>query len=110
MADEVRRAFDELCGEPPAEFVVRSSSAIEDTGDSSMAGRFTSVLGVAGWDDFVDAVRAVIESATAVRDASGAAGSMAVLVQRQLAARCGGVMFGVDPVTGNTRHLSLIHI
>ncbi|MGB9347086.1 MAG: PEP/pyruvate-binding domain-containing protein [Ilumatobacteraceae bacterium] len=105
VADEVRRAFDELCGEPPAEFVVRSSSAIEDTGDSSMAGRFTSVLGVAGWDDFVDAVRAVIESATAVRDASGAAGSMAVLVQRQLAARCGGVMFGVDPVTGNTRHV-----
>lgn len=105
VAGEVRREFEELCGEPSAQLVVRSSSAIEDTGDSSMAGRFTSVLGVEGWDDFVDAVRAVIGSAAAVRDAAGVAGSMAVLVQRQLEARRGGVMFGVDPVTGNTRQV-----
>ncbi len=105
VADDVRRAFDELCGGSPATLVVRSSSAIEDTGDSSMAGRFTSVLGVVGWDEFTDAVTAVVHSATAVRDASGVVGSMAVLVQRQIAARCGGVMFGVDPVTGSTRHV-----
>ncbi|TFH17704.1 MAG: hypothetical protein E4H05_06085, partial [Acidimicrobiales bacterium] len=72
---------------------------------SSMAGRFTSVLGVGGWDEFTDAVRAVMQSAEAVRDASGDAGPMAVLVQRQIDARRGGVMFGVDPVTGSTRHV-----
>ena len=105
VTDEVRRAFDELGSGSPATLVVRSSSVIEDAGDSSMAGRFTSVLGVVGWDEFTDAARAVIHSATAVRDASGDAGSMAVLVQRQVAARRGGVMFGVDPVTGNTRHV-----
>jgi rifampicin phosphotransferase len=105
VVDEVRRAFDELRDGSDAVLVVRSSSAIEDAGDSSMAGRFTSVLGVVGWDDFTDAVRAVTHSAEAVRDASGAAGSMAVLVQRQIDARRGGVMFGVDPVSGSRRHV-----
>ncbi len=81
--------------------MVRSSSAIEDTGDSSMAGRFTSVLGVVGWDAFVDATHRVINSAEAVHDDHGEVGSMAVLVQRQSDARFGGVMFGVDPVTGS---------
>ncbi len=81
--------------------MVRSSSAIEDTGESSMAGRFTSVLDVVGWDAFLDAADRVISSAAAVRDDHGDVGSMAVLVQRQSDARFGGVMFGVDPVTGS---------
>jgi pyruvate,water dikinase len=42
-----------------------------------------------------------MRSAATVRDAEGEVGSMAVLVQRQSDARFGGVMFGVDPVTGN---------
>ena len=54
--DEVRQAYEQLCAAGTTEaLVVRSSSAIEDTGDSSMAGRFTSVLDVVGWDAFVDA-------------------------------------------------------
>ncbi|HSP27501.1 MAG TPA: PEP/pyruvate-binding domain-containing protein, partial [Ilumatobacteraceae bacterium] len=103
VADEVRLAYDRLVDTVGrSALVVRSSSAIEDTGQSSMAGRFTSVLDVVGWDSFVAAVRAVVASAASVRGADGSAGSMAVLVQPQLRARIGGVMFGVDPVTGNS--------
>ena len=58
VAREVRQAYEQLCADGTTEaLVVRSSSAIEDTGDSSMAGRFTSVLGVVGWDAFVEATR-----------------------------------------------------
>jgi pyruvate,water dikinase len=102
---EIRRAHDELVTASTRPLVVRSSSVIEDLGESSMAGRFTSVLDVVGWDAFLTAVHTVIGSADAVRDERGEAGSMAVLVQRQLTARFGGVMFGVDPVTGSDTHV-----
>jgi pyruvate,water dikinase len=101
VADEVRRAFEQLCAGTTEALVVRSSSAIEDTGESSMAGRFTSVLGVVGWEAFIDATQRVMNSAASVHDDHGDVGSMAVLVQRQSGARFGGVMFGVDPVTGS---------
>lgn len=99
----LRNAWEELAGEAP--LVVRSSSTIEDAGTSSMAGRFTSVLDVEGWEGFVAAVRTVVASADAVRDTDGVAQPIAVLVQPQLDTELGGVMFGVDPVTGDRDHL-----
>jgi phosphohistidine swiveling domain-containing protein len=105
VVTDVRRAYDEL-GDATAEpLVVRSSSTIEDAGASSMAGRFTSVLDVVGWDAFVAAVRTVIRSGEDVRDEAGAAQPMAVLVQHQLVTGLGGVLFGVDPVTGSRDHV-----
>ncbi|HSK27369.1 MAG TPA: PEP/pyruvate-binding domain-containing protein [Jiangellales bacterium] len=80
-----------------APVVVRSSSTVEDAAVSSLAGQFRSVLGVRGWDAVVDAVREVLDSA----GRGPAAGRMAVLVQRQLEVSIGGVLFGVDPVTGD---------
>jgi pyruvate,water dikinase len=106
VADEVRRAHEGLAG-PGGEsaLVVRSSSVIEDTGESSMAGRFASVLDVVGWDNFVAAFHTVVASAASVRSADGNVGAMAVLVQPQVYPRFGGVMFGVDPVTGRNEHV-----
>lgn len=92
----------DLAGTP---LVVRSSSTIEDAGSSSMAGRFTSLLDVRGWQAFVEAVAAVRASGLRVTDDAGEARPIAVLVQPQLAVRVGGVLFGVDPVTGDRRHV-----
>ncbi|MCH7788368.1 MAG: pyruvate, phosphate dikinase [Acidobacteria bacterium] len=76
--------------------MVRSSSCGEDTATSSMAGQFESVADVDTFDDFVDAVGTVLESAeTAMVDAP-----MAVLIQPMLSTSAGGVAFGADPVTG----------
>jgi pyruvate,water dikinase len=84
---------------PDAHLVVRSSSVVEDTEESSMAGQFASVIGVRGLDALVDAVQVVLDS----RAAAGAAGQpIAVLVQPLLEPVLGGVMFGVDPVTGRS--------
>ena len=105
VAPLLRSAWVELGGERGTPVVVRSSSTIEDAGTSSMAGRFTSVLDVVGWEAFLEAVDRVRASAEAVRDIDGIARPIGVLVQEQLAAPMGGVLFGVDPVTGATDHV-----
>ncbi|MFE1996091.1 PEP/pyruvate-binding domain-containing protein [Streptomyces parvulus] len=106
--EALRLAWRTLAGEKGREpLVVRSSSLYEDTGHSSMAGRFDSVLDVRGWDSFVSAVRTVLASARRVRPLRPVAGDlpadgMAVLVQPMLRSAVGGVMFGADPVEGRT--------
>lgn len=93
------RAWSDLSGGGTLALVVRSSSPGEDGATSSMAGRYTSVLGVVDGAGFVAAVHRVIASA-GEGEAGGAAPPMAVLVQPQVFPRWGGVLFGVDPVTG----------
>ena len=106
---ELRAAWSAM-SEGGRPLVVRSSSTVEDGRTSSMAGMFTSVLDVRDWHSFRHAIDTVLESAKVValadvgaRDRARA--PMAVLIQPQLAPTVGGVMFGVDPVSGRTDHL-----
>ncbi|XVQ10772.1 PEP/pyruvate-binding domain-containing protein [Spirillospora sp. CA-255316] len=92
---DLRAAWARLSARGERPLVVRSSSMQEDGAESSMAGRFVSVLDVRGWPRFQTAVEEVLASASAP-------GTMAVLVQPQLDAVAGGVMFGADPVDGRT--------
>jgi rifampicin phosphotransferase len=79
--------------------IARSSSVLEDTAGSSMAGQFESVAGISSVAELAVAVRAVLAS----RARAGAAGSpIAVLVQPQVEPEVGGVLFGVDPVSGRS--------
>ena len=94
----VREAFERAGGDR-RDLVARSSSVIEDTAESSMAGQFVSVIGIHGLDAFTAAVQQVLDS----REAAGAAGGpIAVLVQPLLEPDVGGVLFGVDPVSGRS--------
>ena len=96
--DAVRDAFARAGGDERA-LVARSSSVVEDMASSSMAGQFESVIGISGFDAFADAVAAVLDS----RERAGAADQpIAVLVQPLIEPAYGGVMFGIDPVTGRT--------
>jgi rifampicin phosphotransferase len=84
--------------------IVRSSSTVEDVEASSMAGRFRTVLDVRDREGFLAAVTAVWASADEV--SSGPTPSpMGVLVQRHIEPNRSGVMFGVDPVTGDRTHV-----
>jgi pyruvate,water dikinase len=98
-SDAVAWAWAELSRHGTRPLVVRSSSPQEDTEESSLAGRFDSVLDVRGWEEFRAAVRTVRDSA---RRPDGTDAPMAVLVQPMLRARVGGVLFGADPVAGRT--------
>ncbi|MFC8198894.1 PEP/pyruvate-binding domain-containing protein [Streptomyces sp. NPDC057298] len=105
--DAVRTAWRALAGADERPLVVRSSSAHEDTEDSSMAGRFESLLDVRGWEEFTIAVQIVLDSAGRVRPLRPPqktldGDAMAVLVQPMLQSAVGGVMFGADPVEGRT--------
>jgi rifampicin phosphotransferase len=94
----VREAYARAGGDD-ASLVARSSSVVEDTGESSMAGQFESIVGVKGFDDFVAAVTVVLDS----RKRAGAADQpIAVLVQPLIDPKFGGVLFGIDPVSGRT--------
>jgi pyruvate,water dikinase len=101
----VRAAWAELSADGAQPLAVRSSSTAEDTRTSSMAGQFTSVLEVRGWEAFLDAVATVLASASHPHAGTSAPRPMAVLVQRHVHAECGGVLFGLDPVSGDRRHV-----
>ncbi len=94
----VREVFEHLGGDTSA-LIARSSSVLEDTAHSSMAGQFATVGGIQGLAALETAVRAVLDS----RVAAAATGMpMAVLVQPMVEPAFGGVLFGIDPVTGRS--------
>lgn len=108
LPGEVLAAWAELSQDGQLPLVVRSSSTVEDLGDSSMAGRFESVVGVRGRSEFTRAVDVVIGSRAGAADGSDSLSGdepLAVLVQPLLEARCGGVLFGIDPVSGREDRL-----
>jgi phosphoenolpyruvate synthase/pyruvate phosphate dikinase len=103
ISGELQLEWSRLSHDGARALVVRSSSPGEDGGTSSMAGQFTSVLGVRTWGEFLAALEAVLDSARVVvldGAAEDAVTPMAVLVQQQVFPAWGGVLFGVDPVTG----------
>ncbi len=91
---------------PAPMLAVRSSAAGEDGRQHSFAGQFATVLGVtpAG---LPDAVRRVWASAFGAGNYRGSTGHapMAVLLQAMVDARCAGVMFTIDPVSGSWREM-----
>jgi len=104
-------AYQSLChlsGDPFLPVAVRSSATGEDAADSSFAGQYDSLLNVTGPDALIDAVRRVWASlfsdrALRYRRQVGrtfVTSPMAVIVMPMVAARCAGVAFSADPVTG----------
>lgn len=99
----VQRAFEHASGSS-SRLVARSSSVVEDTGESSQAGQFESVIGIDGLEALTDAVREVLDS----RERAGATEEpIAVLVQPFIEPSVGGVLFGVDPVSGRSDRVAV---
>ncbi|GFT18002.1 putative phosphoenolpyruvate synthase [Nephila pilipes] len=92
-------------------FSVRSSAIGEDGEDLSAAGQMLTVLGVRGINNIVDAIIKCWSSKFgfeavqyARQNGQSIKTSMAVVVQEMVPSEVSGVMFTVDPVTGDPSH------
>ncbi len=91
----------------PGPYAVRSSAREEDGSAASHAGQFLSLLNVMA-RDVPRAARQVFESGAAEsvaeyrssRQLGADGGAPAVVVQQMVEARCAGVLFTADPVSG----------
>ena len=110
LVDRIRSAYAELVGDDgEAPVAVRSSATAEDTESASFAGMNETLLNVRGADALLDAVRACWSSLfgartiyyRAKRGFSQAEMDIAVVVQRQIQSTRSGVMFTIDPSTGD---------
>ena len=104
-ADALRAALDKLGNGP---WAVRSSGVTEDLEEASFAGQYETVLGVTTLAEVLAAVARVRASGAGAsvagysrRLAGGAAGGVAVLIQRQVRATAAGIAFSANPVTGD---------
>ena len=114
VEEAIRTAYAELAeggGELPV--AVRSSATAEDTEAASFAGMNETFLNIRGADAVVDAVRRCWSSLfgartvfyRAKRGFGQADMDIAVVVQRQVLATRAGVMFTIDPASGDTGRL-----
>ncbi|NMB58016.1 MAG: hypothetical protein GYA12_02515 [Chloroflexi bacterium] len=95
-------------------FAVRSSALQEDSAQASFAGEFESVLNVTTDDEVRDAIRRVAGSASSERVDSytrhhglqPGEHAVAVVIQKMIQPDYAGVLFTVDPLTGNFSQMS----
>ncbi|GBN76216.1 putative phosphoenolpyruvate synthase, partial [Araneus ventricosus] len=93
-------------------FSIRSSACGEDSEDLSAAGQMLTVLGVRGINNITDAVIKCWSSKFgyeavqyARQNGQSIKSSMAVVIQEMVPSEVSGVLFTVDPVTGDPSNL-----
>lgn len=115
---EIRSRYEQLAdggegGEGTLPVAVRSSATAEDTADTSFAGMNETFLNIRGGDAVIDAVRRCWRSLFGARTIyyrgmngfAQADMDIAVVVQRQVNSTRAGVMFTVNPATGDRTEL-----
>ncbi len=118
VADAVRGAYTELCaavGVPDVAVAVRSSATAEDSAADSFAGEFETWVDIRGPADVLRHVRRCYASMFTARVLSYALErgmrleevDMAVVVQKTVRARAAGVMFTLDPISGDRSRIVL---
>ncbi len=111
---EIRSAYEHLVGEDTdGPVAVRSSATAEDTAEVSFAGMNETFLNIRSPDAVIDAVRRCWRSLFGARTIyyramnafAQADMDIAVVVQRQVDSTRAGVMFTVNPATGERNEL-----
>lgn len=118
VATQIREGYEALCdhlGVPDVAVAVRSSATAEDSAGDSFAGEFETWVDVVGAEDVVSHVHKCYVSVFTGRVLSYALErgidladvEMAVVVQKTVRARSAGVMFTLDPITGDRSRIVL---
>ena len=110
--EQVKNKVTHLKNNDSSAFAVRSSALSEDSGETSFAGEFETVLGVQSEEEIYEAIHTVWRSRRSERVKSysqihGLEGEheIAVVVQSLVDSDMAGVLFTVDPVSGRTEML-----
>jgi pyruvate,water dikinase len=110
VADAISRAYARLCEQtaiPDVPVAVRSSGVAEDLAGASFAGQYDTYLWVVGAESVLEHVRRCwtglfADTVLTYRPGGGVGdASMGVVVQQLVQPRAAGVMFTLDPVTGD---------
>jgi phosphoenolpyruvate synthase/pyruvate phosphate dikinase len=109
------RTLGHRCGQADLPVAVRSSAVDEDSPTASFAGQHETFLNVVGLDALVDAVTACLASVVSERAReyrrhhllSDTPSRAAVLVQQLVVADVSGVLFSLNPVTGERGEILL---
>jgi pyruvate,water dikinase len=116
LAEAIGTAYEELSNdELDAPVAVRSSPTAEDTATASLAGMNQTFLNVRGHEAVIDAVKQCWQSLFGARTVYYRAErgfgqtdmDVAVVVQRQIPSTRAGVMFTIDPASGERDHLAI---
>ena len=109
LEKQIRDTYDDLSERGVKPLAIRSSGSYEDSPDASFSGMLSTVLGVAGVDGLFAAIRKCWASGFNPRglrylarmglDPAGVA--VALIFQQMVKARSSGVLFTVDPATGD---------
>jgi pyruvate, water dikinase len=114
LASAISSSYEALVGADNDDPVaVRSSATAEDTASASFAGMNETFLNIRGRESVIDAVKRCWQSLFGARTIyyrgqrgfSHSEMDIAVVVQRQIPSTRAGVMFTVDPASGNTDQL-----
>lgn len=110
IQDALRRIYDELITSAPIGLIVRSSATVEDSPRASFAGLLASFPNIRDFDNLVIAVRRCWSSIFTPeahiylkeQGLLGADVGVAVLIQAMVPAERSGIIFSMDPVTGDS--------
>jgi len=115
IADAIAHAYERLSADlgivdPPV--AVRSSAVAEDAADASFAGMQSTYLWLRGTEEVLAGVRRCWASyfnaeALAYRAQHGGKSGMSVAVQYMVDARVAGVMFTLNPVSGDVSSIAI---
>lgn len=109
VAEQIAAVYADLSEDGSRPLAIRSSGSYEDSPTASFSGMLSSVLGVSSLDDVLAAVRKCWLSGFSPRSLrylakmglNPAGMSLAVIFQQMVEARSSGVLFTVDPATGD---------
>jgi rifampicin phosphotransferase len=115
IAENIVAAYTQLVNDAPGPVAVRSSATTEDLTTASAAGQHETVLNVTGEAELLHAVRRCwaslwSERAIAYRahhEMASGSPAMAVVVQQLVPADAAGVMFTLNPASGDEREVLL---
>ena len=115
LREELTRAYEELGGEGQLPVAVRSSAISEDAAEASFAGEHETYLWIQGADAVARAVVRCWASLFTPQALSyfrrvelhAEETAMGVVVQAMVAAEAAGVMFTIDPVSGDRSQITI---